>query len=155
MRTLSEKYFSILRRHNYVTPTSYLELILTFKKLLGTKRNEILTLKQRYTTGLERLEFAASQVSYDCTVHLNLYSPISLSFLHFPPLSPPLSSLKVSVMQQELTDLRPELIKTSEETAKLMVKIEKDTVEAEAKKEVSENDLNIDIDTDIDIDWYH
>ena len=62
-------------------------------------------------------------------------------------------------MQQELTDLRPELIKTSEETAKLMVKIEKDTVEAEAKKEVSENDLNIDIDvdidTDIDIDWYH
>ena len=62
VRTLSEKYFSILRRHNYVTPTSYLELILTFKKLLGTKRNEILTLKQRYTTGLERLEFAASQV---------------------------------------------------------------------------------------------
>lgn len=41
-------------------------------------------------------------------------------------------------MQQELTELRPELIKTSEETAKLMVKIEKDTVEAEAKKEVSE-----------------
>ena len=39
-------------------------------------------------------------------------------------------------MQQELQDLQPELIKTSEETEKLMVKIEKDTVEAEAKKEV-------------------
>lgn len=42
-------------------------------------------------------------------------------------------------MQQELQELQPELIKTSEETAKLMVKIEKDTVEAEAKKEVSPN----------------
>ena len=54
-------------------------------------------------TGLEKLEFAASQVS---------------------------------VMQQELKDLQPELIKTSAETEKLMIKIEQDTVEVEAKKEV-------------------
>ena len=40
-------------------------------------------------------------------------------------------------MQQQLQDLQPELIQTSEETKNLMVKIEKDTVEAEAKKEVS------------------
>ena len=40
-------------------------------------------------------------------------------------------------MQQELTDLQPELIKTSAETEKLMIKIEQDTVEVEAKKEVS------------------
>ena len=39
-------------------------------------------------------------------------------------------------MQQELSDLQPELIKTSAETEKLMVKIEQDTVEVEAKKEV-------------------
>lgn len=39
-------------------------------------------------------------------------------------------------MQQELTDLRPELVKTSAETEKLMVKIEQETVEVEAKKEV-------------------
>ena len=39
-------------------------------------------------------------------------------------------------MQQELQDLQPELIKTSKETEILMTKIEKDTVEAEAKKEV-------------------
>ena len=44
--------------------------------------------------------------------------------------------LQVSVMQQELRDLQPELIKTSAETEKLMVKIEQDTVEVEAKKEV-------------------
>lgn len=53
----------MLRRHNYVTPTSYLELILTFKALLGVKQSEILGLKNRYVTGLEKLEFAASQVT--------------------------------------------------------------------------------------------
>ena len=76
---------------------------MTFKTLLDIKRQEIMTLKQRYVTGLEKLDFASSQVS---------------------------------VMQQELSDLQPELIKTSAETEKLMVKIEQDTVEVEAKKEV-------------------
>eukprot|EP00794_Sanderia_malayensis_P008808 gene8808-9750_t len=103
VRRQSERYFEILRRHNYVTPTSYLELIQTFKVLLRTKRNEVMQLKQRYLTGLEKLDFAASQVS---------------------------------VMQQELRDLQPELVKTSAETEKLMAKIEQDTVEVEAKKEV-------------------
>lgn len=45
-------------------------------------------------------------------------------------------SVQVSVMQKELQDLQPELVKTSKETQELMVKIERDTVEAEAKKEV-------------------
>ena len=35
VRALSEKFYELHRRKNYVTPTSYLELILTFKKLLG------------------------------------------------------------------------------------------------------------------------
>ena len=103
VRKLSEKYFSVLRRQNYTTPTSYLELILTFKTLLGKNQNEISTMRRRYTTGLEKLDFAASQVS---------------------------------VMQQELVALQPQLVETSKETEQLMVKIEKDTVEAEAKKEV-------------------
>ena len=97
------RFFEILRRHNYVTPTSYLELIQTFKTLLNKKQDEVRQLQQRYLTGLEKLEFAASQVA---------------------------------VMQQELKDLQPELVKTSAETEKLMLKIESDTVEVEAKKEV-------------------
>lgn len=76
---------------------------MTFKTLLGVKQSEILGLKNRYVTGLQKLEFAASQVS---------------------------------VMQEELQALQPELIQTSAETEKLMVKIEQDTVEVEAKKEV-------------------
>ena len=35
---LSSRFFLELERHNYVTPTSYLELISTFKTLLNQKR---------------------------------------------------------------------------------------------------------------------
>ncbi|KAK7898572.1 hypothetical protein WMY93_019425 [Mugilogobius chulae] len=63
VRDMSEQYFSRLRRHNYVTPTSYLELILTFKTLLNAKRNEVDAARNRYIVGLEKLDFAASQVS--------------------------------------------------------------------------------------------
>lgn len=37
-------------------------------------------------------------------------------------------------MQVQLTALQPQLIQTSEETAKMMVKIEEETREADAKK---------------------
>ena len=59
--------------------------------------------RTRYLTGLEKLAFAASQVS---------------------------------VMQKQLKELQPQLIQTSQETERLMVRIEQETVEVEAKKEV-------------------
>lgn len=39
-------------------------------------------------------------------------------------------------MQKELTALQPELIRTSDETDAMMVKIEKETAEVDAKKEL-------------------
>ncbi|XP_006892767.1 PREDICTED: dynein heavy chain 3, axonemal [Elephantulus edwardii] len=101
VRDLSVNFYNTLSRHNYVTPTSYLELILTFKTLLNSKRHEVDMMKNRYLVGLEKLEFASSQVA---------------------------------VMQVELTALQPQLIQTSEETASMMVKIEMETKEADAKK---------------------
>lgn len=61
------RYYLIMRRRNYVTPTSYLELIKTFKNLMNKKRLEILTLKNRYMVGLEKMEFAEGQVSVNPT----------------------------------------------------------------------------------------
>uniref|UniRef100_A0A7N8WVR0 Dynein, axonemal, heavy chain 7 n=1 Tax=Mastacembelus armatus TaxID=205130 RepID=A0A7N8WVR0_9TELE len=58
---LSVRFLAELQRHNYVTPTSYLELISTFKTLLETKR--VMNLKSRYEVGLEKLESAAEQVA--------------------------------------------------------------------------------------------
>lgn len=59
---LSEEFLMRLNRHNYVTPTSYLELIHTFKDLLQKKRTEVKTLRTRYLTGIEQLETASKQV---------------------------------------------------------------------------------------------
>ena len=44
-------------------------------------------------------------------------------------------------MQKELIDLQPQLVKTSEETEKLMDVIEHETIEVEAKKEVTSADV--------------
>lgn len=45
--TLSKRYFSEMGRHYYVTPTSYLELINTFKNLLTVQRKDIIDAKAR------------------------------------------------------------------------------------------------------------
>ncbi|PNH00034.1 Dynein heavy chain 7, axonemal, partial [Tetrabaena socialis] len=44
------------RRYYYVTPTSYLELLLSFKSLLAKRQNEVMTVKRRYEIGLEKLQ---------------------------------------------------------------------------------------------------
>lgn len=43
---------------------------------------------------------------------------------------------QIAEMQKELTALQPELIKTSAETDKMMTRIEKETIEVDAKKEL-------------------
>ncbi|CAB4069325.1 DNAH [Lepeophtheirus salmonis] len=103
VRKTSIKFYEEFQRNNYVTPTSYLSLILTFKSLLKGKRDEILNTKTRYEMGLGKLEYASSQVT---------------------------------AMQKELTALRPQLLDTSDDTEKLMIKIEQDTIQVEAKKEI-------------------
>ncbi|KAK3881286.1 hypothetical protein Pcinc_014272 [Petrolisthes cinctipes] len=63
IHTLSAKYLEQLRRRYYVTATSYLEVVFTFKKLLIKKRSEILTLRNRYVTGLEKLKEAKQLIT--------------------------------------------------------------------------------------------
>ena len=89
------------------TSAAYLELMATFSSLWQKKESELLQQKERYVAGLNKLQYAATQVT---------------------------------VMQEELRRLQPQLIDTSTETESLMVKIEQDTIEVEAQKEV--NDLN-------------
>ena len=62
VRMLSIKFDAVLSRKNYLTPTYYLELIMTFKQLLQQKKVEVKSLKDRYTNGLEQLAFAEQQV---------------------------------------------------------------------------------------------
>uniref|UniRef100_U3K1D6 Dynein axonemal heavy chain 12 n=1 Tax=Ficedula albicollis TaxID=59894 RepID=U3K1D6_FICAL len=60
--SLSERYLRSLGRYNYVTPTSYLELIAAFQRLLTEKRDSVMKAKKKYVNGLDKLAFAESQV---------------------------------------------------------------------------------------------
>lgn len=59
---LSKEFFTRAKRYNYVTPTSYLELISTFDKILEQKRKEVTDGRKRYVAGLESLNNAHVQV---------------------------------------------------------------------------------------------
>ncbi|CAD6235446.1 GSCOCG00007903001-RA-CDS, partial [Cotesia congregata] len=103
VRIASEKYEKINGRINYVTPTSFLQLIKSLTNLYNQKVKQIISQQNRYIVGLEKLDFAAGQVS---------------------------------VMQEELHALQPKLVSQSQLSDKLMIKIEQDTVNVEAKKEI-------------------
>ncbi len=51
----SEKYKHELSRHNYVTPTSYLELLGIFQNLIEVKKKEVELSRNRTKTGLDKV----------------------------------------------------------------------------------------------------
>jgi dynein heavy chain len=63
VRSLSVRYLAEMNRNYYVTPTSYLELINTFKNLLSVQRKEVFDGKARYDNGLSKLKETADQVN--------------------------------------------------------------------------------------------
>lgn len=54
---LSDQFFREQQRHFYVTPTSYLELLGTYRDLLTKKRNEIDSKRNRYSVSITRGHF--------------------------------------------------------------------------------------------------
>ena len=59
----SDKYRETVRRINYVTPKSFLELISLYKSMLGEKLGNIDTLKERLESGLEKLQATSEMVA--------------------------------------------------------------------------------------------
>lgn len=53
--TYSKRFLGELSRYNYVTPTSYLELLGIFSKLIGMKKTELSTARKRLKTGLDKV----------------------------------------------------------------------------------------------------
>uniref|UniRef100_A0A8C9SYH1 Dynein axonemal heavy chain 1 n=1 Tax=Scleropages formosus TaxID=113540 RepID=A0A8C9SYH1_SCLFO len=58
-----EQYLAELSRYNYVTPKSYLELLSIFSALIGCKKNDLHSARQRMKTGLDKLLRTAEDVS--------------------------------------------------------------------------------------------
>jgi dynein heavy chain len=71
---LSKRFVSEMGRNYYVTPTSYLELINTFKNLLNVQRQEVFDAKARYDNGLQKLKETADQVN-EMQVYLEALQP--------------------------------------------------------------------------------
>ena len=59
----SRKYLAEMGRHNHVTPTSYLELLNTYRSLYSVKREEVMKAKHRLEVGLDKLISTAEMVA--------------------------------------------------------------------------------------------
>ncbi|CCI45148.1 unnamed protein product [Albugo candida] len=59
----SQDFFHLLRRKNYVTPASYLELLNTFRSLLTLLRGEVSSKKTRLQNGVDKIITTKEQVA--------------------------------------------------------------------------------------------
>ncbi|RHW74065.1 dynein heavy chain [Trypanosoma brucei equiperdum] len=62
VRDLGRVYFDEMRQYTYVTPTSYLDLLSTFARMLCEKRTELTAMMHRYANGLTQLKKTEDQV---------------------------------------------------------------------------------------------
>lgn len=71
----SDRFLQQLNRHNYVTPTSYLELLSSYTELVDKKKNELILGILRLRSGLDKLLTTAEEVK-DLQVQLESLKPI-------------------------------------------------------------------------------
>jgi hypothetical protein len=78
-RIQKAKYINV--RYYYVTPTSYLELLATLKRLHGDRTNMVFTQIKRYDNGLDKLKKTEEDVGI-MQVKLEQLQPVSkINFL--------------------------------------------------------------------------
>ncbi|GBG33042.1 Dynein heavy chain 7, axonemal [Hondaea fermentalgiana] len=126
---LSERMRNELRRINYVTPTSYLELIRSFKGSLASCRDHVNGQRRRYEIGLEKLAFAAEQVGTMQQELTDLIPVLEKSKKETNEL--------MAVIEQKLPGVEAMKKTVSEEAA--IVQVQAD--ECSAMKQECENDL--------------
>lgn len=71
---MAKRFYDELRRYYYTTPTSYLELINLYLKMLSEKKKEITTARQRVENGLKKL-LQTNQVVDTMQVELKALEP--------------------------------------------------------------------------------
>ncbi|KAG1961895.1 dynein heavy chain 12, axonemal [Pimephales promelas] len=126
---LSHRFLSELGRHNYVTPTSYLELIAAFRILLTQKRDTVMSAKNRYTNGLDKLAFAESQVGEMKKELVDLQPKLEQAKIDNTKI------MKVIEVESVEVEAKSKLVRVDEETATIKAN------EAQALKNECESDL--------------
>nr|XP_012148645.1 PREDICTED: dynein heavy chain 7, axonemal [Megachile rotundata] len=128
---LSQEFLRKTKRYNYVTPTSYLELINTFKDLLAKKRKATIEGKKRYEAGLMRLDSTHKQVEkmQEMLVALQPKLLIAAKDVEMMLLSVQKESDEVAAMEQ--------VVKLDEEAA-MVVANEAEAIRAECDADLQE-----------------
>ncbi|XP_075883238.1 dynein axonemal heavy chain 12 isoform X2 [Nelusetta ayraudi] len=127
--TLSQRFLSELGRHNYVTPTSYLELMAAFRLLLSQKRDTVMKAKKRYTNGLDKLAFAESQVGEMKIELVDLQPQLEQSKIDNTKM------MKVIAVESVEVEAKSKIVRVDEEAATIQAS------EAQALKDECESDL--------------
>eukprot|EP00944_MAST-04C_sp_MAST-4C-sp1_P000756 g756.t1 len=129
VRQLSTTFQEKLNRYNYVTPTSYLELIKTFTTSFDVVREQVSKEQQRYIAGLEKLAFAAEQVSAMQT--------------QLTAMLPGLEQAKIdtAALMKQIEEKLPGVQKMSTEVAAEAAVVQKSADECQIMKEECEADL--------------
>ncbi|XP_062872057.1 dynein axonemal heavy chain 12 [Trichomycterus rosablanca] len=126
---LSNKFLSELGRHNYVTPTSYLELLAAFRLLLTQKQDTVMKAKKRYTNGLDQLAFAESQVGEMKKELMDLQPKLEQAKIENTNI------MKVIEVESVEVEAKSKVVRVDEEAAT------QKATEAQALKNECENDL--------------
>ncbi|XP_046394196.1 dynein axonemal heavy chain 1-like [Ischnura elegans] len=127
----SAHYLQALSRHNYVTPTAYLELLESYASLLKRKKDELAESKSRYTSGLDKLATTAVEVG-----HLRTELEEMKPQLHA-------ATVEVETMLSKIADdtviveSTRERVEKEEEAAKA-VKAETEAMAADAQRDLDE-----------------
>ncbi|KAK6626143.1 hypothetical protein RUM43_006448 [Polyplax serrata] len=117
---MSHKFLAQLNRHNYVTPTLYLELLASYSLLLKKKKLELIMAIRRLKTGNLAL-FGILDIDEQCHMLTGLDKMQT-------------TAEEVKVLEAELYVLKPHLEKAAKEAAEMIEKIAADTKIAEETK---------------------
>ncbi|XP_055007109.1 dynein axonemal heavy chain 7-like [Boleophthalmus pectinirostris] len=129
LKQLSDRFLSELGRYNYVTPTSYLELMAAFRLLLTEKRDIVMKAKRRYTNGLDKLAFAESQVGEMKQELIDLQPKLEQAKIDNTKM------MKVIEVESEEVEAKSKTVRVDEEAATVKAN------EAQALKNECESDL--------------
>ena len=126
----SVQFFDELRRHNYTTPTSYLELLNSYQKMLEEQGTIITAATKRLQGGLDKLQSTQVMVD-DMKVMLTKMQPV------LETAAKDTERMMIEVEQQQK---EAEVIRTNsatEEKAAATIQIEADGVAAKCEAEVA------------------
>eukprot|EP00928_Gymnodinium_smaydae_P008329 TRINITY_DN13035_c1_g3_i1.p1 TRINITY_DN13035_c1_g3~~TRINITY_DN13035_c1_g3_i1.p1 ORF type:complete len:2552 (-),score=764.33 TRINITY_DN13035_c1_g3_i1:28-7683(-) len=126
----SAKVLATAKRSIYITPTSFLELIASFKKVLGIRRDAVGTLRDRLQAGLNALGQAAYAVA-NMETELKAKEPVLVE-----------TKAKVADMMVVITEDKKKAAVTKSECQVVEAEAQEQAAKATAIKEDAQKDLD-------------